>query len=470
MLDWIRQIVALGVRRPGSPGDLAAEGFLEQKFQEFGLTEVHREPVPVQYWASTETSLVVPADGDRSIPCFAVPYTAWTDSEGMTAPTVFLQEGTQDNFEAVDVRGKLVVLDVRFGDFSADLLKSASHFVHDPAETIPAGVLHTATWLVENFAAYFEAERRGALGVIGILRDSPIDGPQQYVPYDGHLKKLPAVWVGRESGDSLRELARRGETLTLQSLGTTEEVQSHNVVATVPGSGDESIVLTCHHDGPFASAVEDASGLAVLLWLAQHFSAREQPLRRSLVFVASSGHFHGGIGNRVFVERHREGLLRNTVAALGIEHIAEEAESDGQGGYQLTGQAELRVLFVDQGPRLLSLLEELVGRWQLDRTLAIDPYVFGPEPPCDSAPFFTAGIPSVCHISGPLYLFDPHDTVDKVRADDLPRVAGIFQELIEAIDPLPAEVLAEGLQRNRNEPLPPLPPWFCAPEDYPRPE
>jgi hypothetical protein len=382
---------------------------------------------------------------------------------------VFLGEGTREQFDAVEVRGKLAVLDLRFGQFSADLLKSGAHFVHDPAETIPAGTLHAATWLVENFAAYFEAERRGALGLIGILRDSPIDGPQQYIPYDGHLKGLPAVWVGRESGESLRELARRGEILTLKSIGTTEQVQSHNVVATVPGTGQESILLTCHHDGPFASAVEDASGLAVLLWLARHFSTDSKPLRRNLVFVASSGHFHGGIGNRVFVQRHRQGLLRSTVAALGIEHIAQEAEADGQGGYRLTGQPELRVLFVDPSPCLLPLLEEAVQRWKLDRTMAVDPYLFGPEPPCDSAPFFTAGIPTVCHISGPVYLFDPHDTLDKVRADDLPRVAGIFRELVEKIDTLPAETLAEGLQRGRNEPPPPLPPWFCPPEDYPRP-
>ena len=273
MLNWIRQIVALGIRRPGSPGDLATESFLEQQFRQFGLAEVHREPVPLQYWAPTETSLTLSSDDNRSISSFAVPYTACT-----------------------------------------------------------------------------------------------------------------------------------------------------------------------------------------------------QPLRRNLIFVASSGHFHGGIGNRVFVQRHRDGMLRNTVAALGIEHIAQEAEADGQGGYQLTGQPELRVLFVDQGPRLLGLLEEAVEKWQLERTLAVNPYLFGPEPPCDSAPFFTAGIPSVCHISGPLYLFDPHDTVDKVRADDLPRVAAIFRQLIESIDNIPAAELAEGLQRGRDDPQPPMPSWFCKPEDYPRPE
>jgi len=468
ILDWIREIVALGIRRPGSPENLATEKYLEKKFAEFGLAEVHKESVPVNYWAPEVTELCF-SDNGQQIPCFAVPYTAWTSANGIRAPTVYLGEGSLADFEAADLAGKVAVVDLRFGEFSAALLKSRSHFIHDPNQTVPDGPLHTATWIVENFAAYYEAQRRGAFALVGILKDSPIDGPEQYVPYDGCLKELPAVWVGRESGEPIREQARRGDSIVFKSTGTTTQVESHNVVATVPGTGDESIVLTCHHDAPFASAVEDASGLSVLLQLAKHFGAKPRQLTRNLVFVASSGHFHGGIGNRVFVERHHEGFLQNTVAAFGIEHIAEEAESDGQGGYQLTGQPELRVMFVDQGPCLLRLLQEGVERWELDRTVAVDPYLFGPEPPCDSAPFFTAGIPSICHISGPLYLFDPQDTLDKVRADDLPRVAGIFQELIEAIDPIPAAELEQGLTRRRDDPLPPAPPWFRSPEEYARP-
>ena len=198
--------------------------------------------------------------------------------------------------------------------------------------------------------------------------------------------------------------------------------------------------------------------------LARHFANRGAKLQRNLVFVVASGHFHGGIGNRVFVERHRDGLLRNAVAALGIEHVAEEAESDGSGGYRLTGRPEPRVLFVDKNPALIALLRDGVERWQVDRTMAIDPYLFGPEPPCDSAPFYTAGIPSVCHISGPLYLFDPHDTVDKVRTDDLPRVAGLFRELVEAIDPLPADTLRAGI-RPASRDASSLPPWFQPPPE-----
>jgi len=69
------------------------------------------------------------------------------------------------------------------------------------------------------------------------------------------------------------------------------------------------------------------SGLSFLLALAEAFAeafAQEKPLQRGLVFLASSGHFHGAVGCREFVGNHRGGLLEKIVAAIGVEHIAEE--------------------------------------------------------------------------------------------------------------------------------------------------
>lgn len=249
-------------------------------------------------------------------------------------------------------------------------------------------------------------------------------------------------------------------------------MDSHNVVGVIPGSGSrgsadsENIIVTCHHDAPFASAVEDASGLAVLLALAKSFGAsrgKSGKLRRDLVFVASSGHFHGGVGNRAFVERHGQGILKRTVAALGVEHVAEEVEADGRGGYRLTGQPETRALFFDGSHRFARVLEEEAGSCGIDRLICADAYGFGPEPPCDSAPFFTAGIPSACHISGPLYLFDPHDTIEKVRAVDLIPVARFFANTLRRMEAFTAGELAEGMKHPRGLPPPPLPPWFRPP-------
>ena len=114
-----------------------------------------------------------------------------------------------------------------------------------------------------------------------------------------------------------------------------------------------------------------------LLALAEAFATSGEPLERGLVFLASSGHFHGGIGCREFVAQHRGGLLEKIVAAIGVEHIGEEAEGAGSGGYAKTGQAAPRALFVDKTLELLRVLEEEVQRVNPSRTLAVDAYLFG---------------------------------------------------------------------------------------------
>ncbi len=470
MLGSIRRIVAFGVRRPGYAQGLAVEEHIEARFRSFGLRDVRREPVPVNRWEPDATTLRVGAASVGAagveLPCFAIPYTAWTEPCGVEAPLAYVGDGTPGDFDRAGVAGRIAVADARFGELSAAALKAGAYFVRDPGQTIPGGPLHAANWLIRNFAAYYEAQKRGAKAFLGVLADSPIDGCDHYVPYDGFLKALPAAWIGREHGETLRAAAKRGERVRFASPGTCETADSHNVVGVVPGRTGEHILVTCHHDAPFASAAEDASGLAVLLALAEAFGSAPGKLKRNLLFVASSGHFHGGTGNRIFVEKHRHGLLAKTVAALGVEHIAEEAEADGCGGYRLTGRPEVRAIFADRSPRLLRILEDEANRAGLDRAICTDAYLFGPEPPCDSAPYFTAGIPSACHISGPLYLFDPHDTIDKVRAADLVPVASFFASVIRRLDEAPAAELEEGLRHRRDDPPPAPPPWFLPPEAY----
>src|SRR6266566_3321190 len=457
MLAWIRRIVAFGIRRPGYPQSLQVEHWLEQTLREFGLAEVRREPVPVNCWQPSITGMTL-VQSPLELPCFPVPYTGWTANAGIQGPMAFLGEGRPEDFQRVELHGRIAVFEARFGEVTGAALKQRSLFVRDAHQSVADGPLHVDNWLIRNFDSYYEAQKRGATGIIGLLVDSPTDGCEFYVPYDGDLKGLPAVWVGCEHAAKVRELARASERVRLMSAGENHVVDSHNIVGVIPGTGrgasdaNENIIVTCHHDAPFASAVEDASGLAVLLAMAKEFAAGANRLRRDLVFVASSGHFHGGIGNRVFVERHADGLLQRTVAAFGVEHIAEEAEADGCGGYRLTDRPEVRALFFDGSPGFARLLQDEAERQQLDRLICADAYSFGPEPPCDSAPFFTAGIPSACHISGPLYLFDPHDTLDKVRVADLVPVARFFANAIRRVDALSSTELAQGMKRPRGSP------------------
>jgi len=264
MLAWIRRIVAFGIRRPGYSQSLQVEQWLEETLREFGLGEVRREPVPVNCWQPSVTAMTF-AQGALEHACFPIPYTAWSVNAGIEGPMVFLGEGRPEDFQGVGLRGRIAVFEARFGEVTGASLKQRSLFVRDAHQSVPDGPLHVANWLIRNFDAYYEAQKRGATGIIGLLVDSPIDGCQFYVPYDGHLKALPAVWVGREHATTLRELARANEPVRLVSTGENHVVDSHNIVGIIPGTGragsdaNESIIITCHHDAPFASAVEDAS-------------------------------------------------------------------------------------------------------------------------------------------------------------------------------------------------------------------
>jgi hypothetical protein len=466
MLGWIRHIVGFGTRRPGYPQSLRVEQWVEAQFRKMGLAEVRRESVPVNYWEPSLTALKFPAIS-RELPSFPIPYTGWTAGAGLTAPMAFVGEGDAEALSRQELSGRIAVAEMRFAELSGAALKRNAHFIRDANQSVPDGRLHVASWLIRNFPCYYEAQQRGAVGFIGLPVDSPTNGCDFFVPYDGYMKGLPAVWVGREHAAEVRSLAQAGQAVRIVSLGEHRLVDSHNVVGVIPGGRGpkeerENMVVTCHHDAPFASAVEDASGMAVLLAVAKEFAAERggEQLRRDLIFVASSGHFHGGIGNRVFVEQHGEALLKGTVAAFGVEHIAEEVESDERGGYRLTGRPEVRALFFDGSTEFARILADEAERCGLDRVICTDAYAFGLEPPCDSAPFFTAGIPSVCHISGPLYLFDPHDTIDKVRVRDLIPVAEFFASAIRRVDSIPAAELAEGMKRPRGSPPAPPPPWF----------
>ncbi|HIG28818.1 MAG TPA: M28 family peptidase [Verrucomicrobiales bacterium] len=469
MLEDIRRIVACGIRRPGYPGDQATQEYLLDRFECIFLEHIHREPVQVNFWQPTETHLSIESGSGPdfvNVPCFAVPYTQWTSETGLLAESVFVGSGSPEDFKNKTIQGKIVVAEMEFGELNAGLLKTNSYFVVDSEHTIPEGPLHAANWLIKNFPVYYEAIKSGAAGFIGILKDNPIDGCEFYVPYDGALKSLPAVWVARESREMVAAAARNTKAFQFVSNGVGKQTDSHNLIGKLPGKGKESIVITCHHDAPFASAVEDASGLSVVLALAEAFRNRPEPLERNLVFLATAGHFHGGIGTQTFVSDHKDDLLRSTVACLGIEHIAEETESDGIGGYRKTGLPEVRALFMDQCPALIKIVEAAVRENALDRSIAVNAFLFGPEPPCDNAAFFTAGIPSVCHISGPLYLFDPMDRIDMVRAVDLSKTANVFYDCIMQLDSMDGELIREGITRHPDDPPSERPAWFQSPDTY----
>jgi hypothetical protein len=219
------------------------------------------------------------------------------------------------------------------------------------------------------------------------------------------------------------------------------------VIAELPGEGDDWVIIGSHHDAPWASAVEDASGVALVLAQAAYWSAvprKERP--HNLMFVLHAGHMCASVGGRAFVETHAT-LLERTVLEVHLEHVAKELTTD---------QPEPRWWFTSTIPALEAAVDSAIKKHDLRRSLVLRPNTFAPNPPTDGSVFDKAGVPLVSYLSAPVYLFDSVDTVDKIHVPSLEPITGAVIDIIKFTSGQTATSMREGVAQHDLTTLDPL--------------
>jgi hypothetical protein len=203
-------------------------------------------------------------------------------------------------------------------------------------------------------------------------------------------------------------------------------------------------VIGSHHDGPWASAVEDGSGIALVLAQAAYWSKvpREQRPHR-LVFLLNAGHMAGGAGTKAFIAAHREALAQ-VVLEIHLEHAATEVVAGADGALVTTGLPEARWWFTTRLARLERAVREAIEAEGLERSLMLKPDVFGPHPTTDGGFFHLEGVPLVNYLTAPFYLFDAMDTLDKIHRPSLVPVTRATIRLIESTAGVSAAAMRAG--------------------------
>ena len=439
MFSWIEHQAKMGPRRPGSPAGHENEDFLLSKLGEFGLESVRKEPIEITCWEAQEATLEI---NNRKVESFPIPYSAFAEIE---APLVAADR--KKLFQTGDFKDKVVVAEIGFPPFPLALLNRISPGRYDPDDTIK-DVDHPATFVFLGWHLYQLAARRGAAGFIGIVRDQPGGSCRMYAPYGAKEKKIfhrpiPGFWVGKNDGDELLRLARSGRgRARLKLTGRRGPGVTHNIVGEIPGKSDEAVVLSCHHDSPFASPVEDASGVAVVLALARHFK-KSRDLNRRLVVLLTAGHFYGSIGTRTFIKEHQADLVPQTAVEITIEHIAKEAVEDPQGNLAPTGRPEATGVFVPFSKKATKAVLEAMRANDVRRTFLLPAEgPLGDYPPTDGGDWYQAGVPVINFISNPVYLLTDDDALKWVDRDRLPQVAAAFADIIRELDYIPKKEIA----------------------------
>lgn len=405
MLGWIETVVSRGIRRPGYPADVWTEGWLADRLAGWGL-DVALEPVEVTRW-QPGTGVLRLADGTE-LPGLPLPFTAPTG--GLRARIVPLAEARP---------GDIAVDELAFAEVPQSFVRALATSAYDP-EGVFDTLVQTIPFGPRMMRVVEPALDAGAAGFVGALTGVPWETRDYYVPYDAVERPIPGLWLS--GGDARRLLARLPCEGELVAESVRDTVTTHNVVATLPGASPHWVIVASHHDGPWASAVEDASGIALVLAAARHWArvpAAQRP--HSLMFLFTSGHMAHAAGTRAFIERHRS-LLADVVLQVHLEHAALRCESV-DGGLRPTADPEVRWWFTTQAPRLESLVATTLEAEGLRRSFVLPPDVFSPMPPTDGAFFHPEGVPLVHFLSAPMYLFDSADTLDKVDVAGLEPLA-----------------------------------------------
>jgi hypothetical protein len=428
MMGWITEVFDKGIRRPGYEADIWAEGWIEEQFRSFGLEDVRLEPVDARRWEDGEVTLeVTGTGGTRTLDAYPVPYSTPVDGLEVELMAFDVNDpaGAKDKAALCDVTLLAIPADLMAG--AGSLPEDRSRRIYDPDGTIP-GATHITPSQAGNDIE--EVAEGGGAAFIGSLKDHPGNPYKFYVPYDAVPIDIPGVYVSGTDGQWLHEQLAAGPVTIKLSVETSEEdVVTNNVIGELPGADDDVVIIGSHHDGPWASAVEDGSGIAMVLAQAKYWARRRQEDRpHRMVFILQAAHMAGWTGQRKFVEDNPD-LMERTVLQVHLEHAAREFVEEG-GELVDTGLPVPRWFFTSRIPELEETVYSAFEEEDLKRSLILAPDAVGGRPPTDGVAYYDVGVPVFHFLGTPWYLFDEFDTLDKVDNENL---VGITRTVIRVV-------------------------------------
>jgi Zn-dependent M28 family amino/carboxypeptidase len=262
---------------------------------------------------------------------------------GVNAP-----EANWNDYAGLDVKGKTVVMLVNDPGFHAG----------DEALFGGKRMTYYGRWTYK----YEEAARQGASAALiihdtagagygwdvvknswsGAQFDLPADtDPEPRLPLQGWLSAEAAASLFDEAGlklDDLRAAAGKpGFTAVAMNASfgaelksTTARKESRNVMALLPGSErpDEAVIYMGHwdhlgkHPGEgdqiFNGAIDNATGIAGILEIAEQFVTQNPPPKRSILFAAVTLEESGLLGSKYYVA-HPSIPMQNTVGVINLD-------------------------------------------------------------------------------------------------------------------------------------------------------
>jgi len=286
-------------------------------------------------------------------------------------------------------------------------------------------------------------QKAGAAAVIlGWTDISDANAADQYTPFSRPPQGIPGLYVGRGTLARLRALGAGALATVVLEADTFPDTPTDTLIATLPGSTDEVVIVNTHTDGP--NATEENGALGILA-LANYFAkVPKSERKRTLVFPLTTGHFAGPWvpSIRGVIEKHPD-VIKRAVAAITVEHLGcREWMDDASVRYAATGKNEWSVAITPDKAMGKALVGALQG--SRDRAGVVNPVNGGWLG--EGSSLSRAGIPTIGYIPQPNYLLaGPADgCIEKLDPALLHSQIQVFAKLLHAIETMSAGQLKGG--------------------------
>jgi Zn-dependent M28 family amino/carboxypeptidase len=356
-----------GGRKPGTEDERRTLDYLEAQARALGLEPANdgsfRQPVPVvEITAARDAALSFETAGISTPLAYGDDMVIWSkrvrDSESLAAsPMVFVGHGViapefgWNDYAGVDMRGKTAVILINDPGFST----------HDPTLFRGQAMTYYGRWTYK----FEEAARQGASGALIVHETVPASygwqtvvnswtGPQLdratnddnagRVAIEGWITQGAAERLFAANGLSFADAKQRAnsrgfrpEALSSRAAAQVRNgirrTQSHNFAARLRGSKrpDECVVYLAHWDhlgrllgrsgdAVFNGAVDNATGTAGLLAIAESFVSAKRKPERSILFLAVTLEESGLLGSAYYAD-HPLCAHAKTAAAINMDAI-----------------------------------------------------------------------------------------------------------------------------------------------------
>ncbi len=354
-------------RKPGTLGERATTAYIKDQFERAGLKPGNKgswfQTVPMQTTTLLDADKVaIEVAGGKGNESFSLTGDAVvgtldgsTDVELKASDVVFVGYGVNapdwNDYAGLDVKGKTVIVlvnDPGWGNQDAELFKGKA-------------LTYYGRWTYK----YEEAARQGAAAAFIVHEDagagypfgvvqSGWNGPRQSLPPSedpapklktaGWFTEAAATRLFASSGLDFAALKKSADVrgfkptaldakLSVSFKSRVDTSSSENVVAMIPGSErpDEAIVYTAHWDHlgkdeslqgdqVYNGAIDNATGVAGIIEIAEAFAKQDPAPKRSVVFTAVTLEESGLLGAQYFVA-HSPFALDKIAANINLDAL-----------------------------------------------------------------------------------------------------------------------------------------------------